>query len=263
MDFKSLIRPYFRDHAYVGRSLIFFKEIHSTNLFLLENNDLLEIKGLVVHAQRQTKGIGRKGRTWEYGIGKHLFCSFVIHHDAKIVKNVSSYPLLIGLAVYNSLIKLNCKNISLKWPNDVLINRKKVSGILCQGKPITNKNHVIIAGIGVNISGNSTQFSNILRHKATTLEEQGIKTNPEYLLDEITKELESIFKQINFKGIKSILKKWENASNSIGCKIKFFANGKELSGEIIGLDEIGRLKVLNLENSKCYKIESGEIEFNY
>ncbi len=263
MDFKSLIRPYFRGHAYVGRSLIFFDEIHSTNLFLLENQELLKINALVVHAKKQTRGIGRKGRKWEQGDKEHLFCSFVIHHQNKRIKTISSYPLIIGLCVYDALKGLNCKNLSLKWPNDVLLNGKKVSGILCQSRPLSDGKTVVIAGIGVNIGGSCKQFSNELKNKATTLEEHGIKISANKLLAEITKALESIFSQIEHKGMQYIFNRWEKASNSIGCKIKFIEDGKELYGKILGLDDIGRLRVLHLESSKVYIVESGEIDFKY
>ena len=253
------ITPLFRDHSFAGRSLIFFDSLDSTNLFLLNRPELLKKKGLVVAARRQTAGIGRKGRKWEEGCGRHLFCSFVVHHGLP-ASFVPSITLIGGLSVYEALSSIGTRGLSIKWPNDILINGKKACGILCQSAPLEDVN-AIIMGIGINISGDSSQFSRSLHEKATTLEENGIKITRLELLKAISKKLEKNLGVVHKEaGLPRLISRWEKASDSIGKRVRFLKNGGLDTGTVSGIDTCGAL-IVRTEAGKILKVESGEIEY--
>ena len=251
--------PLFRDHSFAGRSLIFFERLDSTNLFLLRHPELFEEKGLVVAAKRQSAGIGRMGRRWEEGSGRHLFCSFVVH--PRLPSGfTSSITLIGGLSVHEALLGIGARGLNIKWPNDILLSGKKVCGILCQRPPVKETKAVIL-GIGVNISGNSSQFSKNLQNKATTLEEHGIRIKRLELLRAICKELEKNLKIAHEEGLSLLLSRWKRASDSIGKRVRFFKDGDFDIGTILDIDTCGALMV-RTDTGKIIKVESGEIEYD-
>ncbi len=253
----SRIEDFDRNRTYAGRFLLRFASIDSTNLFCLENRSVLERAGLVVMAERQTKGRGSKGKQWEAGTGSHLFCSFVVHPRLD-VNLIPSMTIFSGLAVFRILKALGAKELSIKWPNDILLANKKVCGILCESRLHQDLKAVVI-GIGINISGDSSQFSTELRGKATTLSEHGIETTPMRLLAPLAQEIDSILLRAeNVRERKKIFQLWEQASNSIGRQISF--NDGQDKGIIIGLDDLGRLMV-QTPDGRLKGIESATVEY--
>jgi len=261
-SFKELIKPFLRDHVFAGRSLLFLEEVDSTNRLCMSNPELLKCPGLVVHAKRQTRGMGRMGRKWEQGQGEHLFCSFVLEPPSAI-----QYPptltLLCGLGVSRALKKLGLsdREVSIKWPNDILVGKQKVSGILCQAATVNDRS-VIVAGIGVNLKGNASQFSKELSKKVTTLEEHGLYVTAERLLKVLSVEIEKILQDVDQGNIDILLHQWIQEAMCIGRQIYFEKQGRHINGTITGLDSVGRL-IVKEGNGKIHVVDSGEIDFDY
>ncbi len=259
-DLVDKIKPFFRDHVHAGRSLLFLEETDSTNLLCLRNPALLGKRGLVVRASRQTAGIGRMGRRWEQGAFRHLFCSFVLYPGSEI-KNLPTVTLLAGLSVYRAIKAMGAQDISIKWPNDILISGRKVSGILCQSRRLDEK-MVVVAGIGVNVEGDSRQFSGPLHEKATTLKEQGISTSPQSLLKKITLELEQILLSAHAGKISGLIEEWVDCSLCIGKRISFVRDGALRVGKIVSVDDLGAL-IVKEQVGNISRVISGEIDHEY
>jgi len=200
------------------------------------------------------------GRRWEQGASRHLFCSFVLHLGGEI-KNVPTVTFLIGLSVFRAIKALGVPDISIKWPNDILVSDKKVSGILCQSRQL-DKKMVVVAGIGVNVEGDSRQFSDSLHKKATTLREQGISTSPQSLLEGITMELEQILLFAHEGMISDLIKEWVECSLCIGKRISFVRDGALRVGEIVSVDDFGAL-IVKEEGGNISRVISGEIDHEY
>jgi len=201
------------------------------------------------------------GRQWEGGASNHLFCSFIYHPENNSQK-IPVITLLAGLALYDALRSLGATNLSIKWPNDILISGRKVAGILCQSKPVSPTNLAVVIGIGVNVQGDSMQFPRKLQKKATTLEEQGMNVAVNSVRDEIARCLETVLVRFHSGQLKAILDEWTNKALCIGRMIRFQNKGKEQIGKITGVDMSGRLLVLG-HDDRVYKVESGEIDFAY
>lgn len=167
--------------------VINFDVITSTNQYIKEQYKNLE-PFTIINANKQTNGRGRVDRKWESIEGKNL--TFSIYLKPKILpEKLPLLSLVIGASIYNVLSKyINC---SIKWPNDIIVNDKKIAGILVESI-YSNKLEALVAGIGINI--NQDQFSNDLKNKATSL---FIETNTEYnkniILDEFIKEFDLLY----------------------------------------------------------------------
>lgn len=167
--------------------VINFDVITSTNQYIKEQYKNLE-PFTIINANKQTNGRGRVDRKWESIEGKNL--TFSIYLKPKILpEKLPLLSLVIGASIYNVLSKyINCL---IKWPNDIIVNDKKIAGILVESI-YSNKLEALVAGIGINI--NQGQFSDDLKNKATSL---FIETNTEYnkniILDEFIKEFDLLY----------------------------------------------------------------------
>ncbi|PCI27124.1 MAG: biotin--[acetyl-CoA-carboxylase] ligase, partial [SAR324 cluster bacterium] len=126
------------ERCLVGKELILFESIDSTNTWLLNQDELLPEKGLVICSKRQTAGRGTHQRKWDGGNQDHLYCSLLIHPQLD-PKYLPATTLLVGLGVYKAMAAFGLKDLSIKWPNDLLIAGKKVCGILCEVKFLSSK----------------------------------------------------------------------------------------------------------------------------
>ncbi len=262
---KQKIQELDRNRAYAGRFLLRFDVLESTNSFCLETTSVLKRPGLAVIANHQTGGRGSRGRTWEPGRGRHLFCSLVIHPPIQ-PELFPAMTLFAGLSVFRVLEDLGAGDLAIKWPNDVLIQGRKVCGILCESRNAGDARAVVV-GIGINISGDHRQFPRHLWNRLTTLEEHGINISRLELMDRIAGKLDNILKTARGCNAKSpdvhkIFRQWEAASSSIGREVEFqrMAGDKYTRGIIAGLDSHGRLLV-RTGNGELARVLSGQVRY--
>ncbi len=248
-----------RNRTYAGRFLLHLQSVESTNSYCLEDSAILNTPGLVVMADRQTRGRGSRGRSWEAGSGRHLFASLVIHPDMD-TRLITCMTVFAGLAVFRAISAIGAKNVSIKWPNDILLAEKKVCGILCESR-IDSSLKAVVAGIGINISGTSSQFPGHLRKKAATLSEHGITVSRKELLETICGQLDSILQKVRtVAGLEEVLRHWEKASSSMGRKVRFKVGSNEETAIVEGLDHQGHLVVKKADGSLIC-IRSGRIDY--
>lgn len=154
-----------------------FNTLSSTNLYLKDNYLLLDDKTVVV-ANHQTAGRGRLGRTWTDS--DDLLFSILLKDNLN--EKVSSLSLLICASLFKTL-KRHFDDVKIKWPNDILVNNKKILGILLEA--ITNnKIDCVIIGIGINV--NNRNFTDDLIMKATSF---SLETNKSFDKDMLLNEV--------------------------------------------------------------------------
>jgi BirA family transcriptional regulator, biotin operon repressor / biotin---[acetyl-CoA-carboxylase] ligase len=197
-----------------------------------------EPHGTVVVAEEQTGGIGRHGHMWHSEHGTGLYFSIIL----RLPLTAEMLPVLtmaLGLAVQSAVDRSAGVSCDLRWPNDVLLNEKKVAGIIVQSAD----HGALIAGIGVNV--NQTIFPADLRSIATSLRiETGLEHSKDSLLDGIVEE------SLNYSGIlveegkQEILRRFEAKSSYVhGKAVEVDAGDRVFSGVTAGLDEHGFLLV--------------------
>ena len=245
---------------FAGRFHLHLKKIDSTNSFLLRNQKLLGISGLVVTADAQTSGRGRKGRQW-FGIDGHQLLASIVIHPKIERRYLPSITLMVGLSVFKTLQEAGCQPLSMKWPNDILLSGKKVCGVLCELATL-GSSPVVVAGIGLNITGSLKNLPDELQEKATTLEaETGILFDKEELLHKLLCQLEAVLSDAHNGNLAKLYKEWERGSDSIGKMVSFFHQNKQVTGRIAGLDSQGRLLVHMSDSNSTKALVAEEVQF--
>ena len=232
-------------------------KIESTNSYLhtlktSRNNDL----GTIVSAENQTLGKGQKGNLWQTEANKNLTFSVITYPNIN-VKYAFYLNIISSIAVQKALSDLKIESL-IKWPNDILVNKKKICGILVENQINGNLITQSIIGIGLNV--NQTNFESNLN--ATSIKKQGIDIDIEDLLLQIYGYLDFYYNlmiQSNFKLLLTHYYSHLFWYNQIGT---FKDNNSEFNALLLGINEIGRLELKLLDHTKR-SFDLKEISFIY
>lgn len=241
----------------IGRNFIYCEEIDSTNTELLSGKQNYKKTGTVLLAEKQYSGRGRKDRTWQSAKGLNLTFSLLLTKESLTNLNINHLNFAASLAVANAIENLFQLKTELKWPNDVLINKKKVAGILTESSIKGSKVERIVIGIGLNL--NQVTFQGEFNFPPTSLKlEIGENINRENMLAEILNIFEELFSELTNKP-ENILNDWRSKCKMIGDKISIFEDDKIISGIFYDIDENGYLMLK--QNNSIEKIHFGDVSF--
>ena len=238
----------------LGNKVYFFDEISSTNEYakILANSN--EEEGAIVIADCQTNGKGRLDKKWESNKGEGLFMSILLRPNVHI-NNIVQITLLSGICICNGIKKATGLDASIKWPNDIVVNGKKVCGILTElSAQIENVSYVIL-GIGINV--NNKIFNDDLKDKATSIFlETNKETERAKLLSYILNELEE--KYLKFKEIKDFtlfLPEYKSLCVNLNKEVKAIYKNEEIIGTVIDISPSG--EIILKTNKGVLNISSG------
>ena len=242
---------------YIGKELYVFKEVASTNTvakFLSMHN--VE-NGTVVISEKQTKAKGRSGKPWESPLGG-VWLSIILKPNV----DQSKFPMITlatGVAVAKTLEKIGVEEPEIKWPNDIMINGKKVCGILTEAIAKFNTVENVIIGVGIDANLDVSQFPEELQAGTTTLKEELKREGNENLLIKIfLEEFEKISELFNHEGYEVILKEWRKRSYSIGKIVEVREPfNTYYDGYVVGINKEGALIVEKIDGT-LKKVISGE-----
>ncbi|MGQ0285640.1 bifunctional biotin--[acetyl-CoA-carboxylase] ligase/biotin operon repressor BirA [Pasteurellaceae bacterium 22721_9_1] len=233
--------------------IIYQPVIHSTNQFLIENIKRLN-KGDICIAEHQTAGRGRRGRQWLSPFASQLMFSFIWQVDAR--KAIDGLSLVIGMAIYEAIQELGGKNVMLKWPNDILLNGRKLAGILieithnCKGKL-----HLVI-GIGLNIA---LPQQNQINQPWANLTEILPKIDRTLLFIKLIKHIYAKLAQFEQQGISSeFCQQWQERDAFFGEEVHIITEKETISGIEQGIDQRGYLQLLVNGNQQMH-FNGGEV----
>ena len=151
---------------YMGRQVFSYDEVTSTNTVAKQLADEGKEEGTLIVSDKQIQGKGRRGRYWESPKGSGIFMTVILKPMMKPVY-ASMLTLVAALALNDAITDLTGLEAKIKWPNDVVVNKKKVAGILTElSAEVDYINHIVV-GIGVNVS--MKDFPEELKDKATSL----------------------------------------------------------------------------------------------
>lgn len=228
--------------------LLHFKEIDSTNNYLKNSYPLLS-NFTFASTDYQSHGKGRNDRVWSSEPGENLMFSFLIKNE-ELMKKSTILSILTGVEVAREIEKYGIDNVSIKWPNDVLINDKKVCGILLEGQIPS----YLVIGVGLNV--NQKAFADGLRRPATSL---SLELKNDVNIDELK---ERLFSNIvnNFTDIKEseYIEYFRKHNYLQNKRVRVVINNEIFIGEVVGIDDSFCLQVLS--NDMLLHIDSGEIE---
>ena len=245
---------------FVGKKLIYLPSCHSTNDIaseIIQKGKI--INGTVIVTAYQTKGKGQRGNLWESEPNDNLLTSIIVDSSFLDLNKQFYLSIISALAIHSTLKKLNLGNIKIKWPNDIYINEKKVSGILIESTVNGNKLNFSTIGIGINV--NQKIFSN---KRATSIlnENLNCKLTIATILENLCENFENNylelknknFEKINSEYLNNLL--WINEEKSFKDKEGFFL------GKIRGTLPNGQLIIWAKNKEKYYDIKEIEYLFN-
>ena len=238
-----------------GYEILEFEELDSTMLTLKD----LALSGCniktVVIAKRQKKGRGRHGRVWESPEG-NLYFSFLREAEKNLNNNIFAPVFIVALSLAHSIIDISKKKIipKIKWPNDILVNKSKIAGILIEHINMKNKKDLLNIGIGVNIISNPIKSI----YPATNLQKENVNISPKMLLNIFLNQFDKINKIYKLDGIEKIFEMWNDLGHKIGDSVSVKVRDKKIIGTFNGLSKEGGLLIIN-ENGIEEVILAGDV----
>ena len=233
----------------------FYESIDSTNDVLKRKAKERCTKNLVAISKEQTMGKGRLGRVWESKQG--LYMSYLIRPDIMPMA-ASIFTQIAAAAVVKTFKEISDLDIRIRWPNDIVVNGKKICGILTELNAELNKVHYLIVGIGINL--NQEVFNESLQDIATSYKiETGKNLKIKDYLEPFLKNFHSLVSTFMEKrDYKEAIQICREYSAVIGRKVNILNGDNKRTVEVLDLTEDGQLLVLN-ENKIEEKVFFGEI----
>lgn len=240
---------------FIGRNFVYAEEIDSTNSFLMDKNSGYNQNGTVVLAEKQSSGRGRLDRTWYSQKDQNLTFSILLKGNKKLNKKINLINFAATLSIAMSIENLYQLRTELKWPNDVLISGKKISGILLESTSSGSKIERIVIGIGINI--NQTIFQGKFNIEPTSIRNEiNDMVERERFLAEVLNNFEWLLTKVVENG-NFILKEWRERCKMIGERITVSDGTNTKYGIFEDIDESGFLLLKTKEGIQ--KIHYGDV----
>lgn len=227
--------------------LYWFEETDSTNKQALERENVPDRSVFI--AKKQNAGRGRLGRSWVSEDGG-IYMTIYIMPKTK-AQDISAITLVAGAALSEAI-----ENSKIKWPNDIILNDKKVSGILVQSK-ISNSGEMAVAvGMGINV--NTEAFPRELSDKATSIyKESGKKIKRAELIESVCDKFFKAYDSFERKGFSELSESYKKRSATIGKEILIIKDGESKRATALDITERGELKVRYGDKEEI--LNSGEV----
>jgi BirA family transcriptional regulator, biotin operon repressor / biotin---[acetyl-CoA-carboxylase] ligase len=252
----SLLRSELGDNA-IGRTIVHYFRIGSTNAAALQLAAEGAEHGTVVVAEEQTAGRGRLGRAWFSEKSSGVYTSIILRPTLSPAA-APVLTLMAGLAAHRAVSATTGLAVDIRWPNDLLVNGKKVCGILTEMSAELDRLHAVVLGIGINV--NHSLMPPELENIATSLRMEAHRAiSRVQVLATLLRELERHYQLLLKSGNKAITERWEAASS--------FAHGKRVrvvtaaGGALVtttGVDPSGALKI-QYDDGRTESLMAGEV----
>ena len=219
-------------------------------------------EGLVVVADEQTAGRGRRGHAWFSPAGSGLYVSVVLVPAASTIEPARATTLLTlaaGVALAEGIEQAAGLRVDLKWPNDLQVSRRKLGGILAESSGAGGLPDTVVVGYGLNVL--STAFPPELRDRATSLQSELGRTVDRHLLfAETLAALSRRYEDLLAGRFDAILDAWRRlAPGATGARVSWTTNAGTTAGVTAGIDDLGALLVRVGE--RVERIVSGEVSW--
>lgn len=249
---------------FIGKNIYYEEKVDSTNTLARE----LSVKGVkngsVVISDCQEKGRGRNGKVWTSPCGCNIYMSIIL--KPKFSPEVAQgMTILAAVSVADAIVEVTSLKPQIKWPNDILIDSKKVSGILTE---MSTQNMIIehiIVGIGMNVNLEEKDIEDGIKDIATSLLIESKKINGSSILINRNKLIISILNKFDkyyemflSTGLSSVLQYYQKYFGMIGKEIEINIKDRRVKGQVVGIDSKGALLLKTGEN-ELEKVVSGEI----
>ncbi|UCG20809.1 MAG: biotin--[acetyl-CoA-carboxylase] ligase [Deltaproteobacteria bacterium] len=244
---------------WLGRTIHFYDAVESTNLIAIELAQEGEAEGTVVLADQQLGGRGRGDRSWHSPAGVGIYCSVLLRPKMVPAKG-QLITLMAGVSIVKAITLKTGLSPRVKWPNDILINDKKVAGILLESKVSGEQIGYSVLGFGINVNNGSADFPQGMEFNASSLFlELNRLVDRSTLIIEVFAELERLYHQLQGEDFLEVLEQWRYYSSTLGQRVRIWQKDRATEGIAVDLAEDGGLLV-RAEGGKQIVVHAGDVE---
>lgn len=244
--------------ARFGRRYCYFPEVDSTNTLADELARQGAPEGTVIVSEYQYRGKGRLGRTWCSPAGGNIYLSLILRPPVSPGR-AGQVSLLAALATARAIRKATGLKPAVKWPNDVLIENRKVAGILSELHLCLGRVDFIICGIGINVGVSTEELPPEVRNRAAAVAEyvQGSVSRVE-IIQAFLANLENMYDEFLERGFSHFVPEWTSRSMLEGKEVQVARDSECIAGTVRGINEDGAL-LLESEDGTITPILTGDI----
>ncbi|WP_373776988.1 biotin--[acetyl-CoA-carboxylase] ligase [Glaesserella sp.] len=238
--------------ALIQGQVLLFKEIDSTNEYLLTHYKQLENGSLCV-AETQTAGRGRRGRQWYSPQSQNLYFSMLWHYPSKHIEQLSSLSLVVSVLIAEAFQALNVPNIQIKWPNDIYHNGKKMGGILIESR-VDHCGVYLVIGIGLNLGMKNVDEAVVTQAWSDLSDYQIDRTQ---LAAHLATHLQQALQRYPQAGFADYIERWQAFDIFRNQAVKLVTESDEIHGISLGINDEGELMLRQGDIVRCFAI--GEV----
>lgn len=242
---------------WMGQNCIFLESVGSTNNYAKKIAEEGAVSGTLVITEEQTSGKGRRGRSWSASRGSNVMMTLLLRPQIR-PEHASRLTLLMAMAVAGAVKRVTGLEAGIKWPNDVVVNGKKVCGILTEmDTEVDYINHVVI-GTGINV--NQEEFPEEISRTAGSLcQALGRKVSRSELAAAVLEELEGIYETfLKTEDLSALREQYNAICVNCGHEIRVLEPGHEYTGTTDGINEKGEL-VVRKDSGETVCVYAGEV----
>ena len=229
----------------IGAHLHYFLEIGSTNSHARELAEAGAAEGTVVVAESQSQGRGRLGRRWESPAFKNLYLSILLRPKLSPA-HAAQITLMAAVALADVVDSYIPGQATIKWPNDILIDNKKLAGILTEASCDAEQIHYVILGIGINLNYGSDAMPEEIRRRATSLQEiTGKPVHRESFLQGLLHGIERCYGELEQAGFTALARRWQSYFAWCGRRVRVELLDQCTIGTAKGIDRDGALVLVD------------------
>lgn len=244
---------------WAGQKLYYYDETGSTNIDAKRLAEDGAPHGTTVVADRQNQGRGRRGRTWQSPAGSAIYMSIALKPDFAPDK-ASMLTLVMALSVAEAVTDLTGLAASIKWPNDIVVNKKKVCGILTEMSAELDYIHHVVIGVGINVNNSLEDFSEEVQKTATSLKlESGAAVSRAAMVERVLFYFEKNYDMFVIKeDLSNLQEKYQKHLVNLNAEVKVLDPKGEYTGIARGINPTGELLV-EKENGEIVSVYAGEV----
>jgi BirA family biotin operon repressor/biotin-[acetyl-CoA-carboxylase] ligase len=241
----------------IGQVIRSFDEVASTNEIAFKLAQEGAAHGEIVVAESQTRGRGRRGRSWESPPGLNLYFSVILRPELT-PQRAPELTLVAAVALAETLREAGAE-AEIKWPNDVQVDGRKIAGILTELSADTDSVHFVVVGVGVNLNAHADDFAPEVAKLATSLwEARGERVPRALFTAALWTRLESWLDRHADQGFEPVRRHWRDLNCTLGEDVLVKTERRELRGVAEDIDETGALLVRTSDGVE--RVVAGDVE---
>ncbi|MDD2972912.1 MAG: biotin--[acetyl-CoA-carboxylase] ligase [Lachnospiraceae bacterium] len=242
---------------WAGRNLYCYEEVGSTNMIAKKKAEESEPHGTLIVADKQTTGRGRRGRSWESPAGTDIYMTLSLKPEFTPDK-ASMLTLVMAQAVTNAIEEASGLSSGIKWPNDIVVNGKKVCGILTEMSAELDYIHYVVIGVGINV--NLPEVSEELKVTATSLFIEGRKKIMRaQIIERVMHYFEEYYELfLQTEDLSGLLNVYNHSLVNCDREVRVLDPKGEYIGTARGINELGELLVEKAEG-EIVRVYAGEV----